>query len=101
MATGDSLIASIRKITGGWQTSYTAAFEELEVMRAAASKSRFKNLFGVEVNHDLSFLGMALLFAAVIASLLFLGVQWVVRSHQPRQSQVTVHSMTMLFYPVA
>ena len=73
----ESQIAQIAQAAdvGGHGNRRAAALEELEVMRAARSKGGRQDAFGLGVNHELSLLGMALLLAAVMPTLFFLGVQ--------------------------
>ncbi len=73
MATRESLVARIGEIAGRGQTSHTAAFEKLKVVSTASGKGGSQDLLGIQVDHELRFLGMPLLFAAVILALLFFG----------------------------
>ena len=50
-----------------------ALFEQAKIMRAAIGKGRSNDLHGFLVDNHLCFLGVTLLFAAVVSFLLFFG----------------------------
>jgi hypothetical protein len=70
---GQSLIASIGYNANRSRYSGTALFEQLKVMVTAVTEVRGQDLLGIQVGHQLRFLGVPLLFAAVMPFLPFFG----------------------------
>ena len=73
MKMGNALITGISEAENTWGHVRAAILEDLKVMSASLSKSGGENFPVLRVDYELGFLGVPLLFAAVMAFLLFLG----------------------------
>jgi hypothetical protein len=70
---GQALIACIGQNTNLFRHDEAVLFEQLKVMLASKAEVRSQDLFGVQVCNQLCFLGVPLLFAAVVPFLCFFG----------------------------
>jgi len=70
---GQTLIACIRQDPNGVRQFAGILLEKLKIMFTAGRESRCDNFSGLWVSNQLCFLGMALLFAAVMPFLAFFG----------------------------
>ncbi len=68
-----ALVAGIAQQFDGWRQSETAALKQSKVMGFARAGVDTENPLAVVVDHDLSFLGVAFLFAGVEPALFFWG----------------------------
>ena len=73
MQSVDALIAGVAQKNNLGQERQSAAFEECEVVGFSYARRHAYNLLFERVDHDLSFLGMALFLAGIAASLFFWG----------------------------
>lgn len=73
MEFGQSLITSIRKSAGMWCQCTVAVLEQLKIMLTTKAEVCRKDFFCVQVGNQLRFLGVTLLFAAVVPALSFFG----------------------------
>jgi hypothetical protein len=71
MQAGQALIACIGQNTGLFCHDEAAVFEQLKVMLVSKTEVHSQDLFGVQVCNPLCFLGVPLLFAAVVPFLSF------------------------------
>ena len=73
MQSVDTLIAGVAQKNNLGQKCQAAVFEECEVVGFACARRHAHNLLFQRVDHDLSFLGMALFLTGIAAALFFWG----------------------------
>ena len=75
MKIAQAQIPGICQDTGLFGKQASAFFEQIKIMLASISKGRCNDRLRLLVNNQLCFLGVTLLFAAVVLALLFLAVR--------------------------